>query len=522
MREEEFFDISVKTMRRLLVGIDLGTQSCRSIVFNEVGQMMAYAYKDYPLIHSKPTWIEQNPEDWWRAVSFTMREALRKEKIHPREIAGISIATQANTPTPVDDFGRPRRFAISWLDTRCKPQCSQMAEILSENRIYQITGQQLMSNFAAPKLMWIRKNEPEIFRNTKKFLLPEDFILYKLTGKFVTDLSLASFSLLFDIHKLKWSEEMLDMVGISSDLLPELHPSGTVIGEVGEGASKETGLKKGTPVVAGGHDQCCAAIGAGVVHPGYALCSTGTACAIMSIQNRPILDPGRRLICYVHAVPNRWILLGALSTAGIVLRWFRDEFCSVEVDMANKLGMDPYDILMRKAEAVEPGAEGVIVLPYFSGAFTPRMNDKARGVIFGLTLHHGKQHLVRALIEAVAFEIRCNLEVMEELGSSIKEIRLVGGAAKSPLWRQVKADVTGKPVLSPNIKEAGSLGAAILAGVGTGIYRDIDEGVRQAMTISERHEPREELYERYTCLYGIYNKVYDSLTEAYDMLAKQY
>jgi xylulokinase len=313
--------------------------------------------------------------------------------------------------------------------------------------------------------------------------------------------------MLLDIHRKDWANEILESIDLSPDKLPKLHLSTAVIGEVTDKAAKNTKLKKGTPVIVGGHDQCCACVGTGVISSGLALDSTGTASAIMCPSEKPIIDPKKRLICYCHSIPKYWVVLGQLLTAGMVVRWFRDTFCNTEMDEARRLGIDPYEVLMRKAKTIEAGSDGLIILPFFAGGRF--LNTNAKGVIFGLTLNHKKPHIYRAIMEGVAYENRFLVEAIKKLGIQVKELRLAGGAAKNPLWRQIKCDVTGKPALLPRVEEAASLGAAILAGVGVGAHGNVEEAVKRAVTFKERYEPRMDFHEIYNKLYQVYQRLTD-------------
>ncbi len=492
----------------MLIGIDVGTQVCKSVIFKEDGEIISEANKSYSLTYIKPRWIEQDANIWWEAVKTTLREAFKKSKISQSDIRGISVSTQANTPVPVDKEGNPLCPAISWLDTRSNDQVKMLREKMDEDFIYKTTGLNLAPGFTLPKILWMKQNRPSIFSKAYKFMLAEDFIIYKLTGVSAIDFSLISFSLLFDINRIDWAYEILESTDLTADKFSNPCPSGNIVGEVTEKASRETGLKKGTPVIAGGHDQCCAAIGTGVIRPGIALNSIGTAQAMICVLNRPLFDPSKHLLCYLHAMPEkRWILLGTLSSAGILLRWFRDNFCTSEIDTARNMDIDPYNLLDKEAETVKPCSHGLLIQPYF--------ND-AKGVIFGLSLYHEKRHIIRAILESIGFETRRILEYMERLGVHVTEIRMAGGGAKSPLWRQIISDQTNKTVLLPKTLEAASLGAAILAGVGTGTYKDIYEGVNKTVKIVESRDPIPDNINKYKKYYKKYCKLSQTLSKAFE------
>lgn len=498
---------------QVLAAIDAGTIGCRTIIFDENGREIARDYQEYPSIYPRPAWVEQNAMDWWRAVCNTSQRVIEKAGISSGDIVGISVTNQRETTVPVNEDGNPLRNAIVWQDRRTVKQCEEIRKKVGVSEIYQTTGLTIDPYFSAPKILWIKENEPEIFSSTYKFMLVHDFIEMKLTGRFVTDWSNASRTLLFDVEKFKWSEKICNALEIPPEKLNETYASGVKIGEVTAKAAKETGFAEGTPVVAGGGDQQCGALGVGVIKPGRIKATMGTGTFLLAYTDRPKRDPEKRVLFSCHADPGKWVVEASMFTTGSVYRWFRDQLGQPEKTVAQILGKDPYDILCEVAAQAPPGAGGVILIPHFVGAGAPYWDPYARGVIVGLALGHTRAHLIRAIMEGACFEVRKNIEIMKELGLKFDEVRITGGATRSPLWNQIQADIYNIPVARGNVEEATSLGAAILAGVGVGVYRSVSEAAEKMVQISERREPDEKNREVYDKLYKVHNDVYTALKE---------
>ncbi len=462
-------------MTELVVTIDAGTSGVRSIFFDTTGKIVTMAYEEFPSHYPHPSWVEQSAEAWWDSVCSTMKRCLAEGRVRAEEVIAVSITNQRETTVPIDEAGRPLRNAIVWQDRRTTEQCDWIRKHITADTIYKTTGLTVDPYFSAPKILWIKEHQPDVFARTHKFLLVHDYVLYRLTGEFVTDYSNASRTMLFDIAHADWSETLLTEMGVSREQLPRLVQSGTVVGEVSESASKDCGLKAGTPVVAGGGDQQCAALGVGVVREGSIKSTTGTGTFMLAFSQKPRLDPSRRVLCSRHVVPNAFVVEASMFTTGSALRWFRDNLGIKECQDAQKAGRDPYEIMTESAETVPAGSEGVIHIPHFVGAGAPYWNPKARAVFAGLALGHTRAHMMRAILEGVSYEIRTNLEVMKELGLSASELRVTGGAARSETWMQIQADVLGVPVILTEIEEATALGAAILACYGGGVYKSMTD-----------------------------------------------
>jgi len=506
---------------QFLLSIDVGTTGGRAIIFDTRGNIIGSAYKEYLCFYPTPTTVEQDAITWWEATKSTVNDALEKAKIDPSTIAGLSVTNQRETIVPVDKNGEPLSRAIVWQDRRTIQECEEIREKVGDEKIYAITGLTIDPYFSAPKILWIKRNLPEVFNKAHKFLLVHDYIQMKLTNEFVTDYSNASRTMLFDINKLTWSNFILQTLAIPREKLPKPLPSGTKIANLTKNAAKELGLPEGLPVVAGGGDQQCAAIGVGVTQEGRIKATTGTGTFLLAFLKESQRDPKRRLLCSCHAIPGAYVFEGSIFTTGSILRWFRDNFSFAEKSLAQNVNLDSYDLICMQANDIPPGSEGVLVLPHFVGAGAPHWNPNARGVIFGLGLGHTRKHLIRAIMESSCYEIKTNLEVLQELGVKLQELRITGGASRNALWNQIEADISNLPVIKGKVEEATALGAAILAGIGAGVFRDFDEATEQMVQIVERRKPIKAHTQQYEQYFTIYKELYQILMEQnlYEKLA---
>ncbi len=504
-----------------LMGIDAGTTSLKAVLYDEEGNTVAVGRSEYNIETPQPGMAELNAEDYWNACREAILKVMRASNVNPAEVEAIAISSQGETFIPVDRDGNPLRRAIVWLDNRSGDESRIIEKHFGVDNIFKVTGQpQVVPTWPATKILWLKRNEPRIFAETYKYLLVEDFLLYKLTGIFSTEYSVVSSTLMFDICREDWWDEMLEVIGISRDHLPELNPSGKPIGNISDSASKATGLSTKTIVSTGAFDQAAGAVGSANVKPGIITETTGAALALLATINEPVYDPKHRVPCHHHALPGKFFLLPWCQTAGIVFRWFRDEFGKYEAEVADKMGVDAYDLLTLEASGVKAGSNGLIILPHFAGAGPPEFDPDARGVIFGLTLSHGRAHLIRAILESIAYMLRRNIELIEEFGVRVKEIRSLGGASKSPLWNQIKADVTSKVILTLQTSEAASLGAAILAGVACGRFKCVEDGCDVMVRLKERYEPNLEnrkIYDRY---YRVYLSLYEKLRDLFPAVSQ--
>ncbi len=505
-----------------ILSIDVGTTGGRSIIFNLKGKMIDSAYQEYESYFPTPTFVEQNADDWWLVTKNTIEEVLKKTKTNPSKIVSASVTNQRETIVPVNENGIPLSRAIVWQDRRTIKECEKIKELIGSKKIYDLTGLTIDPYFSNPKILWIKKNWAKAFDEAYKFLLVHDFIQMKLTSEFITDYSNASRTMLFDINTLTWSNEILNALDIPKEKLPKPLPSGKRIGGLTKKAAKVTGLPEGLPIIAGGGDQQCAAIGVGVTRKGRIKATTGTGTFLLAYLDENQRDKERRVLCSCHAIPGKYVYEASIFTTGSILRWFRDNFSSAEKSLAPSLNLDSYELLGMQAESIPPGSEGLMVLPHFVGAGAPYWDPNAKGLIFGLGLGHTRKHLIRAIMEATCYEIRTNLKVFEELNVNLKELRITGGASRNSTWNQIEADICGLPVIKGQVEEATALGAAILAGVGAGIYKNIDSAADEMVIIDEKKKPIPENVKTYDKFYEIYKMLYTTLKKQnlYDKLSR--
>jgi xylulokinase len=501
------------------VGVDVGTTGTKVLLINEEGEVVSRAFEEYPLHIPQVGWAEQIPEDWWSATATGIRKVLNASGLKSGEIAALGLTGQMHGSVFLDRKNRVLRPAILWCDQRTAAQCAEITEKIGRERLIQLTCNPVFTGFTAPKILWVRENEPDIYRKTSKILLPKDYIRFRLTGTYATDVSDASGTSLLDVKNRRWSREMLEELDIQEDLLPDVYESPEITGEISREASLATGLKSGTPVVGGAGDNAAGAVGGGAIEEGVVWASIGTSGVVFASCDEPKTDPGGRVHTFCHAVPKKWHLMGVMLSAGGSLRWFRDSLGGLEIQTGKLTGTDPYVFLDAEASRAEPGCRGLIFLPYLAGERTPHGDPNARGVFFGLTLHHGKPHMIRAVMEGVAFGMRDSLEIIKELGVEIGEIRALGGGARSDLWRQIQADVYGTELVTINVEEGPAFGAALLAGVGAGAYSSVGEACKRTIREVRRTKPKKEntiIYEKY---YQIYKSLYPALKNCFERVS---
>jgi len=506
-----------------LAGLDVGTIGCKFVIFSDTGSVVASAYREYPLEIPKPGWLELNPAIVWKNIVEAIREALTISKIDPGDLASLAVSAQGEAFIPVGKSGEVLYNSIVTSDSRAQNQTSWLEKKFGAWDLFRITGHVLFPVFTLNKILWIRENMPKIYNSTEKFLLWEDYVNWKLTGRAAIDHSLACRTLMYDIGRKDWSDEILETCGVERALLSEILPSGSVVGNITKQASLESGLSEKTVVVTGGHDQACGSLGAGVVEPGPIYNVAGTVECCMPAVDKPILNEKMfesGCASYPHVVPGKYLVLAYNANAGLVLRWFRDNLASEEMKESLRLQISAYRLLDAAAEKVPKGASKLIFLPYFTGATTPNWNADARGVLFGLALHHGRPEIFRAMLEGLAYELRHNLENLIESGVRATELRSVGGGARSHLWLQLKADVTGVKVVVPDVSEASSLGAALLAGAGIGTYKSIQDASKKVYRVKSSYDPDKSASSTYEIYYKLYKKLYSSLREAFSELSR--
>jgi xylulokinase len=461
---------------RFLLGIDTSTTATKALLLDDQGKVVAVASASYPLSTPRPLWAEQDPNLWWEATQQAISQVLKISGTDPASIAGVGLTGQMHGLVLLDAAGKVLRPAILWNDQRASAECDRMREVLGLERLVEITGNDAFPGFTAPKLLWVERNEPQIYRRIHQVLLPKDYVRYCLTGDFATDRAGAGGTLMLDLKKRDWSAELLQAFDIPPEWLPPTHEGIEVTGTISQAAAELTGLAAGTPVVGGGGDQAAQAVGVGAVESGVVALTLGTSGVVFASSSRPLTERHGRLHAFPHALPEMWHVMGVMLSAAGSLRWYRD-VVAPSVD---------FRALVDEAATVDPGSEDLVFLPYLSGERTPHADPYVRGSFVGLTLKHERPHMTRAVLEGVAFGIRDNFALMHEVGlESIDQVRISGGGAKSPLWRQILADVCGVELVIVETTEGAAFGAALLAGVGAGVWSSVNEACAAAVELGE-------------------------------------
>jgi xylulokinase len=508
-------------MKNYVLAHDLGTTGNKATLYDREGRLVGSAFYGYNTQYAHTGWAEQNPEDWWHAVCISTHKLVQAiPGFRPEEIACITFSGQMMGCVPLDDHARPLRNAIIWADQRAIDQERWLAERISPEDMYRITGHRLSASYSLPKILWIRDHQPDIYKATYKFVHAKDSIVARLTGKFVTEPSDGSSMNLYDLERGVWSEQVVQAAQINPEQLPQLCRSIDVVGELLPEVAEEVGLTAGTPVVIGGGDGSCAALGAGVIREGSAYNYIGSSSWIALATERPIYDPDYRTFTFGHVVPGMFMPTGTMQAAGASYQWTRDQLCPLEVQAAQALGISSYEIINLGAEKSPVGANGLIYLPYLMGERSPRWNPRARGAFIGLTIRHTRSDMVRAVLEGITFNLRVILEAFTRQGAQIEAMRVIGGGARGRFWNHIMADIYGIPIHRLSIlEEATSMGAAVVGGVGVGLYSDfsITEQMNQIADTIQPNPAAQATYER---IYPIFERCYQSLLPVYDMLAE--
>ncbi|MHC4990089.1 MAG: xylulokinase [Planctomycetota bacterium] len=505
-------------MTDVLLGIDVGTGGSKALLIDAEGGVLATATHEYELLTPRPRWTEQRPEDWWNATARSIRAVTEAADVEPGRIAAVGLTGQMHGLVLLDDAGRVLRPAILWNDQRTDAQCREIHDRIGVENVLRYAGKPALSGFTAPKVLWVQEHEPEVFEAAAHLLLPKDYVRYRLTGALGCDVADASGTLLFDTRQRRWSPELLEALEVPASWLPEVHESPVVSARVSTEGAAACGLAAGTPVVAGAGDQAAEAIGCGIVDEGLVSVTVGTSGVVFAASEQYRPDPDGRLHAYCHAVPDAWHLMGVMLSAGGSLRWFRDALGEAECARARARGVDPYEELLSPAASVPAGCEGLVFLPYLTGERTPHADPFARGAFVGLTLRHDKAHLTRAVLEGVAFGLLDSLRLLGELGVPVQRVRLSGGGARSPLWRQIMADVFDAEVATVNVTQGAAYGAALLAGVGAGVFPDVRTAGRQVVRETGTTTPGGDT-EAYAATYRHYRSLYPALADEFRGLA---
>ncbi|MBO3803965.1 MAG: xylulokinase [Candidatus Brockarchaeota archaeon] len=507
-------------MASYVLSHDLGTTGDKAVLFDlDKGSIAASAFEGYRTFHPRPTWAEQDPRDWSGSFAKATRKLLKVCKARPEEVRALSFSGQMLGCLGVSKTGKPLMRSVIWMDQRSVKQANAIREKIGERSYYETTGNRISPTYTISKILWLKSERPSKYREAHKFLQAKDYVISRLTGNFCTDYSDASLSGMFDITKRRWAYPILDELGIDEGKLPEARASTEIVGELSGEAAHEVGLRRGTPVVLGGGDGPCAAVGAGVVRPGSAYVYIGASSWIAVCAERPLLDPKMRIFNQWHLDPGMVSPTGTMQAAGSSYRWLRDEVCSIERERAAKAGKDPYSIMDSEARKVEPGSGNVIFLPYLMGERSPWWNPNARGVFFGLALGHQRRNVIRSVLEGVGFNLKTILDALQESGEKVERMVAIGGGARSKFWRQVLADILGKKIAAiRNPEEATSVGAAVAGAIGIGFYKDF-LAAEKLVRVASEELPDAENHRKYVAYHGFFERLYFVLVPFFDELA---
>lgn len=502
-----------------VIGVDLGTSGTKTVLFDEIGNVIASHTVEYPLYQEKNGWAEQDPLDWYNATITTIKTVLDKSNIDSAEIKGIGLSGQMHGLVMLDKDFNVLRKSIIWCDQRTGKECEEITEIVGAEKVIEITANPVLTGFTASKIRWVMKNEPNVFEKCRYILLPKDYVRLMLTGELATEVSDASGMQLLDVPNRKWSKTMLDALNISEDMLGKVYESPEVTGEITQKVADITGLKKGTIVVGGAGDNAAASVGTGVVEDGKAFTTIGTSGVVYAHTSKVTIDPKGRVHTFCCAVPNCWHVMGVTQGAGLSLKWFRDNFCTSEKETAKLMGVDEYYLMDKEAEKIPVGADRLLYLPYLMGERTPHLDPNARGMFFGLSAIHGKSHMLRAVLEGVAYSLRDCVEVFKEMNINVNDMMACGGGGTSPLWRQMLADLYACDVKTVASKEGPALGVGILALTGSGVYSSVQEACANIIKTDKVQAPINDNIPKYEKYYQLYREIYPAIKEQCQKLA---
>ena len=509
-----------------LLGIDIGTSGTKTLVCDEKGKVLATATAEHPIYTPKPGWSEQKPENWWQSTCAATKAVLKKAKLKPADISGIGLSGQMHGSVFLGDGPKALRPALLWNDQRTAEECREITEKAGGcEALIELVANPALTGFTAPKILWVRKHEPRIYDKTKHILLPKDYIRYRMTGQYATEVSDASGTLLLDVVNRIWSTKLLGLLDIDKSLLPAVYESPVVTGQLTPDAARQLGLAPGTPVVGGAGDQAAAAVGNGIVAPGIVSATLGTSGVVFAHSEKPTRDPKGRVHTMCHAVPGKWSVFGCMLAAGGSFQWFRNELGFIEVELARVISqkkknpIDPYELLVEEANQAPAGSEGLFFLPYLTGERCPHPDPNARGGWIGITSRTNRDMMVRSLLEGVTFGMRDAIEIMREMNIPISQVRAGGGGARSDFWRHLQADIYKAPVVMTNSTEGSAYGVALLAGVGTGAFKSVEEACKLSIKQTAKVAPNKKLSALYDRHYPVYQKLYHDLKDTFAQIA---
>lgn len=490
-----------------LIGVDVSTTATKALILDTQGNVLASAASEYSFETPRPLWSEQDPQLWWDGTIDSIRKAIALAQIDPAAILGIGLTGQMHGLVLLDATGKVLRPAILWNDQRTAAECDEIRQLLGRQELIQETGNDALTGFTAPKIAWVRNHEPEVFRQVRHILLPKDYVRYRLTGEFAMDKADGSGTILFDLRQRNWSAKMLERLQIPAEWMPPTFEGPEITGYVTAKAATATGLRPGIPIMAGGGDQAAQAVGVGAVEEGIVALTLGTSGVIFATADKPFIEPDGRLHAFCHSVPNAWHLMGVMLSAAGSLRWYRDTVAP---------GVE-FEELVTRAAPVPAGSEGLFFLPYLTGERTPYPDPLARAAFVGLTVRHTQPHLTRAVLEGVAFGLRDSFELMKSVGlSSIQQVRVSGGGARSALWRQILADVLNAELVTVNTTEGAAFGAAMLAGVGANVWQDVYRACQEVIHLTGSTTPNSVAVMNYQQQYALYRGLYPALKPTFD------
>lgn len=507
-------------MKQYLLGIDLGTSGTKTVLFDDAGKAIAAHTAEYPLYQPKNGWAEQDPNDWWQAAVKTIQSVLQSSQIPAAAITGIGISGQMHGLVMLDENGQCLRNSIIWCDGRTADECREITEKVGAEKLIAITANPALTGFTAGKILWVRRHQPDIYQRCRHILLPKDYLRYKLTGVFATEVSDASGMNLLDVPNRCWSKEIMDILELDESMFAPVYESVDITGTVHAQAAELTGLTAGTPVVGGAGDNAAAAIGTGVVKAGRAFTTIGTSGVVFAHSDQVAIDPKGRVHSFCSAVPGKWTVMSCTLAAGLSLKWLRDTCCQQECAQAKSQELDPYILMNQLAQTSPIGANRLLFLPYLMGERSPILDPDARGAFIGLSAIHSKGDLIRAVMEGVAFSQKQCIEILTEMGVPTDSMMMCGGGARSELWRQLLTDIYDCPVKTSRASDEGpALGVAILAGVATGVFSSLEEACEKIVIADTEHLPDAGATAAYKPYYQLYTKLYPALKDSYQELA---
>jgi xylulokinase len=495
--------------KQYFLGIDTSTTSSKALLIDQEGKVVAVASSPHTLQTPKPLWSEQDPREWWTAVSASIKQVLTESGVGAESVAAVGLTGQMHGLVLLDEAGEVLRPAILWNDQRTQAECDEIHARIGRERFIRISGNVALTGFTAPKILWVQKNEPQVYAKGRHVLLPKDYIRLKLTGEYAMDKADGAGTVLFDLKSRNWSPEILKELGIDPAWMPPTFEGPEFTGRVTRAAAAATGLKEGTPVAAGGGDQAAGAVGVGAVEPGIVGLTVGTSGVVFATTPSALIEPDGRLHAFCHAVPGMWHFMGVMLSAAGSLQWYRDTLAPTM----------SFDGLLQEAETVPAGSEGLQFLPYLSGERTPYPDPLARGAFVGLTIRHGRGHMTRAVLEGVSFGLKDSFTLIQNAGlGTITQVRGSGGGTKGALWRQILASVLDAELVTVNTTEGGAYGAALLAGVGAGAWRDVPSACKAAIKITGSTSPDPAQIEVYRKAYPVYRELYPALKSSFDKM----